>query len=102
MPCFAYSMTCVAVLFRSGPLFFGDEPHLESAIVVGLIVSFAPTANNVVVMAELWGGSETKQALTAMIFLQYCLAPVSMTCWIIGVMVLLKNDGNAPIAPSIT
>jgi predicted permease len=94
-------MTYVALLFRSGPLFFGDEAHLESAIVVGLIVSCAPTANNVVVMAELWGGSETKQALTAMIFLQYCIAPVSMTCWIIAIMMLLQNDGNASVVTSI-
>jgi len=98
MPLMAFSIIWSIMYFTAGPLFFGDEPHLEAAVVVALIVSCSPTANNVVVMAELWGGAATKQALGAMIFVQYCVAPFSLTAWIIAVMMLLRNDGNAPTA----
>ena len=42
------------------------------------------------VIAELWGGPHTKQALGAMIFVQYCCAAVTMTSWILLLMSLLQ------------
>ena len=45
-----------------------SRPHaagqVEAMAIVAVVVSMAPTANNIVVMAELWGGAPTKVALS--------------------------------------
>lgn len=52
-------------------------------IVVSCLVCATPTANNVQVMAEVNAGAESKRALSAMIFVMYCLAPFILTFWIV-------------------
>jgi predicted permease len=54
-----------------------------SFIVVACLMCATPTANNVQVMAEVSGGAECKRALSAMIFVMYCLAPFVLTFWIV-------------------
>jgi predicted permease len=54
-----------------------------SFIVVACLMCATPTANNVQVMAEVSGGPECKRALSAMIFVMYCLAPFVLTFWIV-------------------
>merc|ERR1711915_352424 len=53
-------------------------------IIVACLVSATPTANNLTVMAEMSGGSASKHALAAMIFVMYCLAPFLLTAWIVA------------------
>merc|ERR1712232_397476 len=91
MPGIAYTAVYWMMALTTGPLLFGNEMHLESAVVVGLIVTCSPTANNIVVMAELWGGAPTKQALSAMIFVQYCVAPFTLTAWVLAIMSMLEK-----------
>ncbi|EOD08016.1 hypothetical protein EMIHUDRAFT_218075 [Emiliania huxleyi CCMP1516] len=51
-----------------------------AAVLVAMIVTCTPTANNVMVMAELAG--ESREALAAAIFVQYAFAPFSITLWL--------------------
>merc|ERR1712007_345743 len=53
------------------------------AIFVACLLTCTPTANNMMVMAEVSGGRKCKQALASTIFVMYCLAPLTLTCWIV-------------------
>jgi len=53
------------------------------AIFVACLLTCTPTANNMMVMAEVSGGRKCKQALASAIFVMYCLAPLTLTCWIV-------------------
>jgi predicted permease len=91
VPCVAFAAAWTVT--TGGPFWlsmFGDLLHLRSAAVVIVITSCAPTANNIVVMAELWGGPKTKQSLAAMIFAQYCAASLTLTSWILALMSLFQ------------
>lgn len=59
-----------------------DKEWQKSFIMVACLVTATPTANNLAVMAELWGGPVAKEALAGMIFLMYCMAPFLLTAWI--------------------
>lgn len=96
MPAIAFGIVYSIVAATTGSWVFGTEQHLESAVVVALIVSCSPTANNVVVMAELWGGPVSKQALAAMIFVQYCIAPFTLTAWICAIMTTVDRMTSTP------
>lgn len=56
-----------------------DGPD-DSFYLVALLVSATPTANNIMVMAELAG--ENKEGLGACIFVQYLLCPFLLTFWL--------------------
>ena len=51
-----------------------------NVLLVAMVVTCTPTANNIVIMAELAG--ENKDGLAACIFVQYALAPVLLTFWL--------------------
>jgi len=55
-------------------------PTGPSFYLVAMIVTATPTANNVMVMAELAG--ENKQGLAMCIFLQYFVSPLFLTTWL--------------------
>lgn len=55
-------------------------PTGPSFYLVAMIVTATPTANNVMVMAELAG--ENKQGLAVCIFLQYLVSPLFLTTWL--------------------
>jgi len=55
-------------------------PTGPSFYLVAMIVTATPTANNVMVMAELAG--EHKQGLAVCIFLQYIVSPLLLTAWL--------------------
>eukprot|EP00930_Biecheleria_cincta_P055650 TRINITY_DN41947_c0_g1_i1.p1 TRINITY_DN41947_c0_g1~~TRINITY_DN41947_c0_g1_i1.p1 ORF type:complete len:418 (-),score=51.79 TRINITY_DN41947_c0_g1_i1:283-1536(-) len=59
-----------------------DKELQRSLIMVACLVTATPTANNLVVMAELWGESAAREALAGMIFLMYCMVPFLLTAWI--------------------
>eukprot|EP00929_Paragymnodinium_shiwhaense_P029907 TRINITY_DN17050_c0_g1_i1.p1 TRINITY_DN17050_c0_g1~~TRINITY_DN17050_c0_g1_i1.p1 ORF type:complete len:410 (+),score=23.73 TRINITY_DN17050_c0_g1_i1:134-1363(+) len=61
-----------------------DEALHHQMIVVAGLVSATPTANNMSVMAEIWGGPASKQTLACMIFVMYSLAPFLLTAWIVA------------------
>mmetsp|Transcript_40462 Transcript_40462/g.72725 ORF Transcript_40462/g.72725 Transcript_40462/m.72725 type:complete len:414 (-) Transcript_40462:397-1638(-) len=63
----------------------------ESMVIVACLLAATPTANNLAVMAELAGGPRSKQALSGMIFIMYCVAPFSLTAWITAVASLSKS-----------
>jgi predicted permease len=54
-----------------------------SLIIVACIMCACPTSSNMQVMAEVSGGLECKQALSAMTFLMYCFAPIVLTFWLV-------------------
>jgi len=70
-----------------GAMVPNEEFHYQ-LMIVACLVTATPTANNLSVMAELSGGPACKQALAAMIFLMYCLAPFLLTLWIIAFVAL--------------
>ncbi len=45
-----------------------------------MVVTCTPTANNSIIMAEV--GGESKEAVAACIFLQYCICPITLTAWL--------------------
>jgi len=55
-------------------------PTGPSFYLVAMIVTATPTANNIMVMAELAG--ENKQGLATCIFLQYIVSPFLLTAWL--------------------
>lgn len=56
---------------------------------VALVVSCTPTANTVVVMAEM--GEQSTDALSTSIFVQYMVAPFSVSLWLTGFVWLLSS-----------
>merc|ERR1712007_385149 len=69
-----------------GNSFFGSSMASDMrsyAIFVACLLTCTPTANNMMVMAEVSGGRACKQALATTIFVMYCLAPLTLTCWIV-------------------
>ena len=66
---------CVTLLMKRYELV--PRPVDAAFCLVAMIVTATPTANNIMVMAEL--ASENKEGLAACIFLQYALAPVFLT-----------------------
>ncbi|CAJ1376085.1 unnamed protein product [Effrenium voratum] len=63
---------------------------------VALLVTCMPTANNVAVMAQT--GGQSKEGMATAIFLQYMVAPVSVSLWLAGFLFLLSSDGFLPTA----
>ncbi|KAJ8601605.1 hypothetical protein CTAYLR_008453 [Chrysophaeum taylorii] len=61
-----------------------------AVLLVSMVVTSTPTANNLIVMAELAG--ENKEALAATIFVQYAIAPITLTFWI--TVFLVVANGN--------
>lgn len=59
-----------------------------SLVMVACLVTATPTANNLAVMAEVAAGTEGKQALSAIIFMMYCVAPFSLTAWMTAIVKL--------------
>jgi len=78
----------IGLCLRSSNYLVGANP---APLLVAMIVSCTPTANNLIVMAELAG--ENKDALAASIFLQYLVAPFTITAWI-TVFLLIANGGT--------
>merc|ERR1712137_714049 len=75
-----------AIVASFGNSFFASSmaPDMKSyAIFVACLLTSTPTANNMMVMAEVSGGRTCKQALATTIFCMYCLAPLTLTCWIV-------------------
>eukprot|EP00929_Paragymnodinium_shiwhaense_P000541 TRINITY_DN100787_c0_g1_i1.p1 TRINITY_DN100787_c0_g1~~TRINITY_DN100787_c0_g1_i1.p1 ORF type:complete len:489 (-),score=85.14 TRINITY_DN100787_c0_g1_i1:55-1521(-) len=75
MPAIGLSVTLLSQAYFPVP-----QPIDDAFYLVAMIVSATPTANNIMVMAELAG--ESKEGLAACIFLQYLLAPVLLTGWL--------------------
>eukprot|EP00928_Gymnodinium_smaydae_P062647 TRINITY_DN46465_c0_g1_i1.p1 TRINITY_DN46465_c0_g1~~TRINITY_DN46465_c0_g1_i1.p1 ORF type:complete len:421 (+),score=37.26 TRINITY_DN46465_c0_g1_i1:40-1302(+) len=69
-----------------------EDLHYQMMI-VACLVSATPTANNLSIMAEASGGPACKQALAAMTFVMYCVAPFSLTAWIIAFVSLNRITG---------
>merc|ERR1712183_1067783 len=58
-----------------------DGPNHDAAFcLTAMIVTATPTANNLMIMAELAG--ENKEGLASCIFFQYMFAPVLLTIWL--------------------
>jgi len=55
-----------------------------------MVVTCTPTANNMMVIAELAG--ENKEGLASSIFLQYVMAPFTITAWL--TLFLMIANGN--------
>eukprot|EP00929_Paragymnodinium_shiwhaense_P028818 TRINITY_DN16631_c0_g1_i1.p1 TRINITY_DN16631_c0_g1~~TRINITY_DN16631_c0_g1_i1.p1 ORF type:complete len:472 (-),score=71.89 TRINITY_DN16631_c0_g1_i1:224-1639(-) len=70
-----------------------SDPVGDAFYLVAMIVTATPTANNIMVMAELAG--ESKEGLAACIFLQYLLAPVFLTAWL-AVFVTVATTPHSP------
>jgi predicted permease len=75
MPSFGLSLTLLMQHLQ-----LVSRPAASSFYFAAMTVSATPTANNIMVMAEL--ASDNKQGLAACIFLQYLLAPVLLTFWL--------------------
>ena len=58
-------------------------------LLVAMVVSCTPTANNLMVMAELKADAN-KDALAATIFVQYLIAPITLSFWL-TVFLLIAN-----------
>jgi predicted permease len=71
-----------------------------NVLLVSMVVTCAPTANNLMVMAELAG--ENIDGLATSMFLQYCVTPVQLTFWLtIYVKIATAGDGSSTtIIPS--
>eukprot|EP00928_Gymnodinium_smaydae_P041850 TRINITY_DN2826_c0_g1_i1.p1 TRINITY_DN2826_c0_g1~~TRINITY_DN2826_c0_g1_i1.p1 ORF type:complete len:444 (-),score=46.75 TRINITY_DN2826_c0_g1_i1:142-1338(-) len=78
--------TLMSALHSSGlasTMVKSEDLHYQMTI-VACLVSATPTANNLSIIAEASGGPACKQALAAMSFVMYCVAPFSLTAWIIA------------------
>lgn len=75
MPSFGLSLTLLMQHLQ-----LVSRPAASSFYFAAMTVSATPTANNIMVMAEL--ASDNKQGLAACIFLQYLMAPVLLTFWL--------------------
>lgn len=78
----AFLKLCIMPLFGLGTAaafkqFYAYEDLGPSFYLVVVLVTCTPTANNLMVMAEL--GSQDKQALATCIFTQYMLSPLILT-----------------------
>eukprot|EP00632_Arachnochrysis_sp_CCMP2950_P014311 CAMPEP_0185694270 /NCGR_PEP_ID=MMETSP1164-20130828/3791_1 /TAXON_ID=1104430 /ORGANISM="Chrysoreinhardia sp, Strain CCMP2950" /LENGTH=545 /DNA_ID=CAMNT_0028361103 /DNA_START=19 /DNA_END=1656 /DNA_ORIENTATION=+ len=76
----------VGLLLRR-PWLIGDN---SAALLVAMVVTCTPTANNMMVIAELAG--ENKEGLASSIFLQYVMAPFTITAWL--TLFLMIANGN--------
>jgi len=75
-------MVC-GVMYLACNLFPSAMGSQKSYIVfVASVVTATPSANNLMVMAELGGGEACGRALASIIFLMYCVAPFTLTFWI--------------------
>lgn len=96
----AVGFATIYMLQHSGSVrsMIGDAVLRPGFVVVAGLLVTTPTANNVQVMAEE-SGPEARQALAAMIFFMYCLAPVLLTVWIVAFLALaqLEVEPRAPI-----
>lgn len=75
-------LACGLVHVAWDPLIAGVGSHKSYVIFIAAIVAATPSANNLMVMAEVVGADTSKQALASMIFAMYCLAPLTLTLWI--------------------
>lgn len=53
-------------------------------VLVACFMAATPTANNLMVMAEMHAGADSKQAISSSIFVMYCVAPFTITAWIVA------------------
>lgn len=75
-------------LNASGVLKEGPD---DAILLVLMVVTVGPTANNISVMAELAG--QNRERLSACIFLQYAVAPVLLTAWVtLFTFIAVNND----------
>lgn len=75
MPLFGLGLTLLMQRMR-----FIGEPEAAAFFLVAMMVTATPTANNIMVMAELSG--EDTGALSFCILFQYLLAPILLTVWL--------------------
>ncbi|KAK3288415.1 hypothetical protein CYMTET_4108 [Cymbomonas tetramitiformis] len=80
----------VGTYFFLKAVFDIDENIDASVYLVVLIVTCTPTANNVLVMADVAG--QNKQALAACIFTQYMAAPLLLTVWLSIFVALVQQE----------
>jgi len=80
-------------LHSSGTLrhLVGDSMRPEF-VILACILCATPTANNITVLAETSAGKEAKTALASMIFVQYCLTPLTLTGWVLAGLALAKAE----------
>merc|ERR1712137_13957 len=79
------AIVCALVASFGNSFFAGSmvSDMRSYAIFVACLLTCTPTANNMMVMAEVSGGRTCKQVLATTIFVMYCLAPLTLTCWIV-------------------
>jgi len=75
-------MPCVGLLVTLGikHMHIVDSSVDDAFYLVAMVITATPTANNIVVMAELAG--ESKDALAKCILVQYLLSPFLLTFWL--------------------
>eukprot|EP00927_Polykrikos_kofoidii_P062190 TRINITY_DN57005_c0_g1_i1.p1 TRINITY_DN57005_c0_g1~~TRINITY_DN57005_c0_g1_i1.p1 ORF type:complete len:441 (-),score=41.32 TRINITY_DN57005_c0_g1_i1:46-1311(-) len=87
-PAAAFLLICI--FWKSGWLVAVVNVKLRiQFIVCACLLAATPTANNVVIMAEVGGVSqEAKRSLASLMLAMYCVAPFFLTFWIYASMLL--------------
>lgn len=92
------AMALGVVFALSRVVHVGDQSTRLVLWLVALTVTATPTANNVQVMANVAG--QSKEAMATAIFVQYMVAPFTLTGWLVLFLTVLQTDWFLPPLPS--